>query len=515
MGAPPETAPCPRSIGQIAQGFPASLPRNTGPDYAARMRLPSLMTRDEHRRPADLKTSLIARIALVALACFVGVTAAVLVGSDREARHQAAMTADLVARHLSFQLLRINAGFDLSNRYPDWDALLANTPAGGQCVRLEDERGEIVRSDCVGSAPAGEPPAWFAALWSLITPAPAETSPVVYKDKTYGTVIVSLDPKAAASRAWDELAPLLILTALTIVGVCLLVYFATARALAPTGDVIAGLNRLSAGDFSHRLATFKLAELQRIAEVANGLAHKIETTLSERAELSRRLINAQEDERRYLARELHDELGQNLAAIGALAASIEKSSGDGPPELGEEARTLSAISRRTMLALRGTLDRLRPAELDRFGLSEGLRHLVDLWNASQRRSTRFVLDLPCEIGPLSDATANHIFRIAQEGLTNAAKHAGAKTVRLCVEPVSLPQAKNGAGAIRITIEDDGVGRGHNGHGQNGMGLLNIKERVAALGGSISLDDRPGAGLTLRVTVPLERTEEQQPSQEAP
>jgi signal transduction histidine kinase len=466
------------------------------------------MTHSEPRRPVDLKTSLIARIAVVALACFALVTALVLAGSDRDARHQATATADLVARHLSLQLLRINAGFDLSNRYPDWDALLANTPARGQCVRLEGEHGNVVRSDCVGSALAGEPPAWFAALWSLVSPAPAASSPVVYKGKTFGAVIVSSDAKAAASRAWGELKPLLILAALTIVGVCLLVYVATARALAPTSEVIAGLNRLSAGDFSHRLAAFKLAELQRIAEVANELAQKIETTLAERAELARRLVNAQEDERRHLARELHDELGQNLAAISALAASIEKSAADTCPGLSAEARTLAEITMRTMQSLRGTLHHLRPADLDQFGLGESLKHLVDLWNASRRRSTRFELDLPREIGPLSDTAANHVFRIAQEALTNAAKHAGAKTVRLRVEPVTLPDG------IRITVEDDGVGRRNNGHASDGMGLLNIKERVAALGGSISLDDRPGAGLTLRVTVPLDRQPEQ-PVESAP
>ncbi len=106
----------------------------------------------------------------MAISCFVLVTAAVLLDSDREARGHDKTTADLVAKHLSLQLLRINAGFDLSNRFPDWDALLANNPTRGQCVRFENKHGAIMRSDCVGSlAHQGEPPGWFSALWSLLS----------------------------------------------------------------------------------------------------------------------------------------------------------------------------------------------------------------------------------------------------------------------------------------------------------------------------------------------------------
>ncbi len=454
----------------------------------------------------DLKTSLIGRIALVAVTCFVVVTTVVLFDSEREARSSAATTAELVARHLSLQLMRINAGFDLSNRYPDWDALLANTPTRGQCVHLEDEQGAILRSDCIGSpAHQAEAPGWFSALWGHVSSqAPAEST-VSYKGKDYGTIVVSSDPKIAAGRAWDELKHLVVLTALTILAVSLLVYVAIARALAPTREVISGLDKLSTGAFAHRLPRFKLAELQRIAEVANELAEKVETTLAERAELSRRLMNAQEEERHRLARELHDAFGQNLTAIAALAASIEKSADDACPELSAEARSLSQISMGMMQSLGGTLLDLRPADIDKFGLSESLKQLVGVWSAGARLKTRFELSIPRELAPLSDAAAVHIFRIAQEGLTNAVKHADAKTVRLSVEPVSIAQPKDPhAAGIRLIIEDDGKGRARNGKaGADGMGLINMQERVAALGGTITLDDRPGEGFTVRIEVPVD------------
>ena len=466
-------------------------------------RLPIAVT---PRRPIDLKTSVILRIALVAITCFAVVTTAVLLDSERAARASAATTADLVAKHLSFQVLRINAGIDSSHRFPDWDALLANNPVHGQCVRFENQSGAIARSDCVGSlAFKDEAPSWFTALWAHLSPPVPAESPVSYKGKDYGTVVVSSDPKVAAGRAWNELSPLLILTALTILGVSILVYAAIARALAPTKEMISGLDKLSTGAFSHRLPRFRLAELQRIAEVTNQLAEKVETTLQERAELSRRLMNAQEEERHNLARELHDAFGQNLTAIAAIAASIEKTAEDECPEIVAEARGLQQISKGMMQSLRGTLLDLRPADIDKFGLTESLRQLVSVWSAGANRKTCVELDIPRELSPLSDAAAVHIFRIAQEGLTNAVKHADAKTVRLSVEPVSIAQPKHPhAAGIRLTIEDDGKGRALKGEaGVNGMGLINMQERVAALGGTISLDDRPGEGFTVRIVVPVE------------
>jgi two-component system, NarL family, sensor histidine kinase UhpB len=475
------------------------------------MRIFSSMTglMPRNARPADLKTSLIVRIALAALACFVLVTVAVLWDSDREARRQAAATADMVAKHLSFQLLRINAGFDLSNRYPDWEALLSNNQARGQCVRLENPLGGIVRSDCVGSlAVEDTAPHWFAAAWSLLSPETPAESAVSYKGKAYGSVIVTSDPKVAASRAWTEMRHLLILTALTILALAALVYVAIARALAPTKNVVAGLNKLSAGELSYRLPAFKLTELQRIAEVTNELAERVEATLAERAEISRKLMNAQEDERRRLASELHDAFGQNLTAIAALAASIEKTADEDWPELRAEARSLLQISMTMMQSLRATLLDLRPADFDKFGLTESLKQLVDVWSVSSRRKTRFELNISRELAPLSDTAAIHIYRIAQEGLTNAAKHADAKTVRLSVEPVSLAQPKTPhAKGIRLTIEDDGKGRRPNGKANaSGRGLINMQERVAALGGTISLDDHSGAGFTVCVVVPVQAAE---------
>ncbi|MFN3625963.1 MAG: histidine kinase [Hyphomicrobium sp.] len=465
----------------------------------------SIQRAPARKRPMDLKRSLIVRIAIVASLCSALVTAFALIETHQEARRHGATTADIVAKQLELQLLRINAGFDLSNRFPDWDTVLSNGSASGQCVSFYDERGEMRRSNCVGVGPSEEQaPAWFQKLSALFfSPGDPVARDVAHKGTTYGRVVVTSAPEAVVARIWREIKHPLILTFLTVASLAISVYIALARALAPTQDVIAGLNKLASGDLSYRLPDFNLAELQRISEVVNQLAQKIETVLAEQSELSARLVDTQEDERRHLARELHDEFGQNLAAISALAASIERTAEEQCQELRGEARSLAHISMSMMQSLRGTLLRLRPADFEKFGLAESLRQLVDVWSASRRRQTRFELEIPARLD-LPDNAAIHIYRIAQEGLTNAAKHAGASTVRLRVEPIAMPeQHAEDARGIRLTIEDDGRGRdAHDAEPAGGRGLINMRERVAALGGTIAFDDRAGAGLIVRVVVPV-------------
>jgi signal transduction histidine kinase len=456
----------------------------------------------------NLKTSLILRIVLVGSFCFVLVMGGVLFQAQRATRQFAFNTADLVARHLELQRLKIDANFDSSIRFPDWDAITSHTALSGQCTSFTAApEGRMLRSSCVGStASKEEPPRWFSWLHRfLFSAAHSAEREVIYKSRVFGIVRVSTDPISVIGQSWRELMRMLLLTIVTVLSLCLLVYFAIERALAPAKTVVTGLNRLADGAFDHRLPNFQLAEFQRIGEVTNQLAEKIQTSLSEGSDLLKRLMTAQERERSYLARELHDEFAQNLTAINAFAVSIGKSAEEHYPELSVEAENLSQISTNMMDALRKTLFHLKPADLDRFGLVESLAQLITLWNATSGGQTLFRLDAPYEIKTLPEEAAIHIFRIAQEALTNAAKHARAKSVRLnieqiCTGEINKPQEKN----IRLVVEDDGEG-GYAWQAEspaNGMGILNMRERVAALGGTISFYGNPGTGLAVHVTIPV-------------
>ncbi|MGC2781745.1 MAG: histidine kinase, partial [Bradyrhizobium sp.] len=260
------------------------------------------------------------------------------------------------------------------------------------------------------------------------------------------------------------------------------------------------LERIAANDLSARLPPFDLAELSAIRDAFNQLAEGLQTALAQRSELTRRLIALQDDERRHLARELHDEFGQSLAAIRALAASIRQSAAQDCPDLVAECDSIARTATGMMETLRGTLVRLRPPDVDELGLAASLEGLVAGWNRRQRGRTRFEIGLSGRVDRIPDAIACNLYRIAQEALTNAAKHAGA--TRVLLQLALQDGAGDGAAAdeIALTVEDDGPAS--EAVGKAGMGLLGIRERVASLGGRMSFAAGADGGARLSVAIPL-------------
>ncbi|MEW8028574.1 MAG: sensor histidine kinase [Candidatus Thiodiazotropha sp.] len=411
-----------------------------------------------------------------------------------------------MARHLSHQLLRIDTGSDTAKRFPDLEPIVDNALSSGQCARFFDEQEKMRSSSCVGSDISNmAAPVWFSALLKLLFVSDDSAKRIVsYNGTSYGTIVVSSDAEFIMNQTWREMKYLFVFTGLTILVFSILVYVVISRALAPIGDLVSGLNRLSAGEFSYRLPVFRLSELHLISEVSNQLAERIESTLLQHSELLRRLMNAQENERRHLARELHDEFAQNLTAISALAASIKKETERGNPALRAEAESLAQISTNMMKSLRETLFHLKPADLEKFGLAECLRQLTVVWGINNK--IKIELDVSQDIDLLSDAVAIHIFRIVQEGLTNVAKHANAKHVWLHIGPASKEDTQGANGrAIKLTIDDDGIGWSHSVSSEmsSGMGIINMRERVTALGGSISFGKKRNSGFSVLVVIPVD------------
>jgi signal transduction histidine kinase len=148
--------------------------------------------------------------------------------------------------------------------------------------------------------------------------------------------------------------------------------------------------------------------------------------------------------------------------------------------------------------LRGTLVRLRPPDVDQLGLSASLEGLVAGWNRRQQGPARFEIELSGGIDRVPELIAINLYRIAQEALTNAAKHAGATQVRLQLALQDRPG--DGNEAIALTVEDDGPAS--EAVGTSGMGLLGMRERVATLGGQMSFAAGRNGGAQLRVVIPL-------------
>jgi signal transduction histidine kinase len=211
---------------------------------------------------------------------------------------------------------------------------------------------------------------------------------------------------------------------------------------------------------------------------------------------SRRLIESQENERKRIAAELHDSLGQNLLVVKNYAA-MGMRDGTPPGKMREQLEEISQSAIASIEEVRSIARALRPYQLDRFGLTKTLEDAADLVAKAG------TLNIQTEIDNVDEAFTPEaqisIFRIVQEWLNNVVKHAQAQTARLIVTKED--------GTVRMILEDDGKGFDYaavtNRNGRSGtFGLANLRERASLLGGSVRIETAPGKGTRLRVELPL-------------
>jgi len=274
-------------------------------------------------------------------------------------------------------------------------------------------------------------------------------------------------------------------------------------------DQIAALNgaQLSAGkvkiEASFRQARRRLALTIAVAiglglvlaafSIWRILAHERETagTRAELRQLSARLVEAQEDERRSISRELHDEVGQALTGVLVEMANfstlIRARDLDG---VSAKASEIKKLVEESIRVVRNIALLLRPSMLDDLGLAPALQ-----WQAREvsKRSGVWVEIDAAEVSEnLPEEHKTCIYRVVQEALHNIVQHASAKAVKVTVE--------QSGGSVRLSIRDDG--RGFETQTTKGMGLLGIQERVGRLGGSFQIESRAGEGTALHILLPL-------------
>jgi signal transduction histidine kinase len=442
----------------------------------------------------DLKLRLALRVAALAAVCFLAVAAYALFDSDRAARAKASRIAEIVARDISLQQSQAQ-WYSLSPKAtPDLQRIAAPLMEPGLCIAYRNDAGDFRQGVCNGAlADETLAPESFASLYrAIFHPGQPISMPLLVEGKASGVAVATFDPAAQIGQSWRETSRLLSIMAFALAGLCLAVYAALARALRPTHAIRTGLTQLAANDLSARLPSFDLAELSAISEVFNALAQKLQSALAERNALTRKLIEVQDEERRHLARELHDEFGQSLAAIAAQAAAAAHTAERQYPPLLEECRGISRTTAGLMETLRGTLVRLRPPDIEELGLTLSLESLVASWNGFEKGRTRFDIAITGKVDDLPPSVCASLYRIAQEAITNAAKHAQARCVQLRLEA--------GRTEIVLSVEDDGETTGGILAPKSGMGLLGMQERVVSLGGTLRFEPLAG-GARLVATIP--------------
>jgi signal transduction histidine kinase len=454
----------------------------------------------------DLKLRLALRVAALAALCFAAAAAFVLYGTDHDGQARADRVAEMLARDLSLQQGQMHWIKGAPNQFPDLQRIAPALMAPGLCIAYRTQGGEILQRMCGGAATGDDAaPELFADLYQRLFGAGREAArPVTYGAEALGEAVASIDRQSLIGQSWREASRLLAVMAVAFLALCVMVYVALADALRPTQAIRAGLECLADGDLSARLPPFDLAELSAVGDVFNHLAGSLEATLAERNALTQRLIAVQDEERRHLARELHDEFGQCLAAISAVAASADQTARRDYPALAPACQSIARTAAHMMEALRGALLRLRPPEIDELGLAASLDGLVSGWNGRCAGATRFAIELDGEFDALPRDFAASLYRIAQEAITNAAKHAQASQVTLRLH-MQEPAGADQTALIALAVVDDGKA-GADVTVKSGLGLLGIRERIAALGGALSIEAAHPSGLVLRAQIPIPRVE---------
>jgi two-component system, NarL family, sensor histidine kinase UhpB len=230
---------------------------------------------------------------------------------------------------------------------------------------------------------------------------------------------------------------------------------------------------------------------RRIAEQQLGRA------LAENRDLAQENLRIQEVERKHLARELHDELGQYLNAIKLDAVSIIESGGaDGKFSTDASLAIIRSVDH-VHGAVSEMIARLRPVGLDELGLVAAIEHCVDYWR-QRLPDTRFVLSVRGDFDGLSEQLNLTLYRLIQEGLTNIYKHAGAQQAEIALERIKSP--KSGTDELYLTVADDGCGM-QPGARNSRFGLNGMRERVEIAGGSFVLTSEPNHGLRFVARMP--------------
>ena len=249
------------------------------------------------------------------------------------------------------------------------------------------------------------------------------------------------------------------------------------------------------------LRAFQVETEQRIAALQAERLHESEQRETMRAELFRRVVTAQEAERQRIARDLHDETGQSLTAIGlglrGLATTLTKH----PDRAAETLRRLESLTTDSLSELQRLITDLRPSHLDDLGLPAALRWYGG--KLGERTRLKIRVDIFGDEKPITEMVKIATFRIVQEALNNVIKHAEATSVfiQLSYEPHH----------IHVTVRDDGVGFDPDvvriRHASRpSLGLAGMNERAGLLGGTVAIQSGPGQGTLVDVKIPCQPQE---------
>ena len=360
-------------------------------------------------------------------------------------------------------------------------------------ITLQDAAGRAVAATAVDAGQGG----WIAGELADVSGGPQLSYPLTWSGTRLGALRLSANPRSEVSEIEERAESDLLLLVLVILAMAGAVYFMVRRGLRPVGQIQTALAQLQSGALATRLPHFRVKDLDNISDSFNHCAQSLQSAAAQRRTLNLRLIAVEEDERRRLARELHDELGQSLTAIKVDAAFMEREARGVLPTVVTCARGVGEIVTSIMALTRSMLSRLRPHELETIGLSGTLQDLVAGWQA--RVAGRFSCTLEFE-GPLDSLSPQlniTLYRLIQECLTNAVRHSRARAIAIRLQADTA--------RIQLRVAESDVAPGTAPDTAGGTGLDGMRERVEAQGGDLQILWQPSGGMLLTATMPVATT----------
>ena len=298
--------------------------------------------------------------------------------------------------------------------------------------------------------------------------------------------ILVLSPRKFSSFQVDEAAVLLGALAL----VALTNAFLVRRVVAPLQALTALARRVNHANPGERIPGARpTSEAGELTSTFNQMLARLE---QERRESTRRVLAAHESERLRIAQELHDEVGQTLTAVLLQLSRVEAQL---PADLSGELREAQEAARASLEDVRRIATELRPETLDDLGLASALVALSE--GFGQRAGLRVARHIQTDLPKLDREAELVVYRVAQEGLTNVARHAGSDTAELTLA--------SEADQLKLTVRDYGRGL-PNGNAPDGTGVRGMRERAALIGADLTIGrPRDGVGTELLLEVPLQGT----------
>ena len=315
-------------------------------------------------------------------------------------------------------------------------------------------------------------PAWFTNMIAVLSPGADEQFPILLHGKRIGDFVVMPDPSADIHEKWVTFIGIVSSAVVLALLTSMVVYFTVGMSLTPIYQLSEGLASLRDGHYETRIPPAGPPEFHLSVMSLNELADTLSQLHEQNRTLLRRIVSIQDEERNELSRELHDEIGPLLFAVRANAGAIKDGLSDQQnPEalvrLLDAALSLQKVHR-------SILERLRPMHLKELGLVESIKSLIR--DADQISSLTHTLAIDPSIETVDETTGRTIYRVIQEALTNVMRHSHATHIDLAISATSK--------GISIRFSDDGVG--FTDPPRMGRGLTGMRERLRALGGTLSI-----------------------------